>query len=194
MVAEAGLTIASLGIGGAGVARVASATKPARTVLSWVRHPVANYLAVSNIAFVSRGASIFLTTSKVYRRVSLAAFIANPLATIYYIRSGQYDKALISHFGPPGSVWVYNRLKPGDPGHSLTEIETTREPFDGFGKVVYLRGDHTLGELPQGTKSVHITKTSSKKRPSSYSAEQKKAFWRMGLRWCKKHQRYDHCN
>ena len=33
----------------------------------------------------------------------------------------------------------------------------------------------------------------SKKKPSKMPSAQKKRLWRMGLRWCKKHQRYDRC-
>ena len=193
MVAEGGLTIVSLGIGGAGYAKVAAKTKPARNLYSWVKHPIANYLSRAGIDYVSRGASIYLKTSKVYRRISLAAFLANPLATIYYIRKGEYDKAVISHYGPPGSVWIYNRLKPGDPGHTLIEIERTRTPYDGFGSIVSLKGDHTLGKIAQGSKTVYSVKPVAKK-PSKMPQKQKMRLWRMGLRWCKKHQRYDKCS
>jgi len=147
MVAEGGLTIASLALGGMGAARVASTTKPARVVMSWIRHPIAHILARGNIAFVSRGASAYLLTSKVYRRITFAAFIANPMATLYYLKSGQYDKAAISHFGPPGSVWLYNRLKPEG---------GSRDPNDYSDMIIQTRGVGSL--MPP-------IKTSSKKSP-----------------------------
>lgn len=34
----------------------------------------------------------------------------------------------------------------------------------------------------------------SKKRPSQMPSAQKKRLWRMGLTWCRKHQRYDRCS
>lgn len=60
--------------------------------------------------------------------------------------------------------------------------------------------DSTFGNIPlvtrkhaMGIKSILEAPEVKKKKPSKMSDAQKKRLWRMGLRWCKKHQRYDRC-
>lgn len=80
---------------------------------------------------------------------------------------GDYDKAAVQWWGPPGSLLIYERMtaKPGQSSRT-----TTVQP-----KVV-----------------VSKPKKPGKK-PSKMPAAQKKRLWRMGLRWCRKHGRYDKC-
>jgi hypothetical protein len=87
---------------------------------------------------------------------------------------GHYVKAGMVWFGPPGSLLAYETYK-GKPGSDLVEpTSVTIQP-----KVVEPK-----------TKPVR----SKKKKPSKMSSAQKKRLWRMGLRWCSKHGRYDKCS
>lgn len=79
---------------------------------------------------------------------------------------GQYTKAAIQWWGPPGSLLIYERMK-GKPGHS-TKTPALQPP-------------------------VVQSKPKSGKKPSKMPAAQKKRLWRMGLRWCRTHGRYDRC-
>ncbi len=84
---------------------------------------------------------------------------------------GQYTKAGLVWFGPPGSLLAYEKYK-GKPDK---------------GKVLPATIQPTVVELK--TKPAP-----SKKKPSKMSAKQKKRLWRMGLRWCRVHNRYDRCS
>lgn len=87
---------------------------------------------------------------------------------------GHYVKAGMVWFGPPGSLLAYEAFK-GKPGSDLVEpTSLTIQP-----QVVEPK-----------TKPVR----SKKKKPSKMSSAQKKRLWRMGLRWCNKHGRYDKCS
>ena len=156
-VAKGGLTVAGLALGGMGVARVASATKPVRVGLSWIRHPVANYAKLYGGKYTARAASAYLATSKGVRYVGYAAFVADPLVTYHYFRKGEYDKAVVSHFGPPGAVYIYGKLVSND--------------------------DDFIIKQPEVVKS----------KRTKMSEKQRMRLWRMGLRWCKRHKRYDRC-
>lgn len=148
---------ASLAVAGVGLG-VHQKTAKARTVMSWIRHPVANYAVRHGSPMVARGSSAYLYTSKVIRYTGYTAFLLDPFATVYYTRRGEYDKAIIQAFGPPGSVYVYGKLVKHE---AEIEKEVISKP---------------------------------KKKPSQMSQKQKKRLWRMGLRWCKKHGRYDKCS
>jgi hypothetical protein len=90
------------------------------------------------------------------------------IETTKLLYDGQYAEAAVSWWGPPGSLLVYERMK-GKPGHS------TMSP----------------------TKQLQVEKTKPKKsgkKPSKMPAAQKKRLWRMGLRWCRSHGRYDRCS
>lgn len=141
------------------IGRVMQATAGIRATMTWVRHPVAKYLAVNRSATVlGRGAKAYLQASKGLRYLGYAVIIADPLVTYHYYRKGEYDKAIISHFGPPGAVYIYGKL---------VSSERTTEPM-----VVQ-------------PKTKKMTKMPEKQRMR---------LWRMGLRWCKKHNRYDRCS
>jgi len=81
---------------------------------------------------------------------------------------GDYDKAAVQWWGPPGSLLVYESMQ-GKPGHSPSL--PTKQP-----------------------KVVQSKPPKSGKKPSKMPAAQKKRLWRMGLRWCRKHGRYDKCH
>lgn len=148
---------ASLAVAGTGLG-VYQQTAKARTVMSWIRHPVANYAVRQGSPMVARSAQAYLHTSKVIRYTGYTAFLLDPFATVYYTRRGEYDKAIIQAFGPPGSVYVYGKLIKHE---AEIEAEVNSKP---------------------------LTKR------SSMSQKQKMRLWRMGLRWCKKHNRYDRCS
>jgi hypothetical protein len=150
---------------GAGALR---ATAPLRAGMTWVRHPVAKYLSVYQSGTrLGKASTIYLQASKGLRYVNYVAFAMNPLATYHYLRAEEYDKAMIQYFGPIGSVWIYNKMTESSKGRTVQ---------------------------PSVVKSAKKTPKASKKKPSKMSSEQKKRLWRMGLRWCKKHNRYDRCS
>ena len=84
---------------------------------------------------------------------------------------GQYTKAGLVWFGPPGSLLAYEKYK-GKPDKGQVQPATVQPTV-----------------VESKTKPAP-----SKKKPSKMSAKQKKRLWRMGLRWCRKHNRYDRCS
>lgn len=150
---------ASLAVTGVGLG-VYQKTAKARTVMSWIRHPIANYAVRHGSPMLARGAQAYLHTSKVIRYTGYTAFLLDPFATVYYTRRGEYDKAIIQAFGPPGSVYIY-------------------------GKLVKHEAEESSRQIVSG---------GTRQKPSQMSQKQKKRLWRMGLRWCKKHGRYDKCS
>lgn len=160
--------IAAIGIGlgyGAPIAaRFYGSTAAYRSAMTWIRHPLAKSLVVSRPAsLLGRFSQVYLQTSRVYRYVSYVAFAMNPLATFQYLQDGEYEKAMIQYFGPVGSVWVYNKYT-GSKGKGTKPISPATP----------IRGKKGVG-------------------PSKMPPEQKKRLWRLGLRWCRKHRRYDRC-
>lgn len=140
------------------------ATAPIRGAMTWVRHPVAKYMAVyrSGTA-LGRGAKVYLQASKGLRYANYVAFAMNPLATYHYLKNDEYDKAMIQYFGPVGSVWVYNKFTESQRGAARPVKKPIRRKEPG----------RKAGKMPE---------------------KQRMRLWRMGLRWCKKHKRYDRCN
>lgn len=90
------------------------------------------------------------------------------IETAKLLHDRQYVEAGLVWFGPPGSLLAYEMYK-GKP--SKSKVLTITQP-----------------------EVVKKTTKPSKKKPSKMPPEQKKRLWRMGLRWCRKHQRYDRCN
>lgn len=162
----------ALMVTGAGLG-VARATAPARTAVSWVRNPVAKYLSVYRSGtLLGTSAKVYLQASKGLRYVNYVAFAMNPLATYHYIKNDEYDKAMIQYFGPIGSVYIYNKFtesrgKGGGPQARTRLREDTRTRRPG-------------------------SKRTSKK--AKMPEKQRMRLWRMGLRWCKQHKRYDRCS
>lgn len=154
--------------GGPVLGRAFAATKGVRTGMSWIRNPVMMYVANfgrTNLQrSLARGA---LGISKGIRYANYAGWIASPFMTYHYAKRGEYDKAILTWYGPPGTVWVYNRVtkkfekKPPRKGYAQTGMPTNQ---------------------PRVVKSKKM------------SEAQKMRLWRMGLRWCKTHQRYDRCS
>ncbi len=52
-----------------------------------------------------------LKAKSTYKYAAISAWFANPWATQRYLLSGDYKRAALSHFGPLGSVYVYNRMQ-----------------------------------------------------------------------------------
>ena len=155
----------SLALAGTGLG-AHRATAPVRGAMTWVRHPVAKYLAVyRSSTALGRGAKIYLQASKGMRYVNYAAFAMNPLATYHYYKNEEYDKAIVQYFGPVGSVWVYTKLRP--------------QPRGKVG------GPQARKRLREDTRT---------RQPNKLPERQRMRLWRMGLRWCKQHKRYDRCS
>ena len=162
----------ALMVTGAGLG-VARATAPLRTALTWVRHPVAKYLSVYRSGTtLGRSAKLYLQASKGLRYANYVAFAMNPLATYHYIRNDEYDKAMIQYFGPIGSVYVYNKF--------------TESRGKGGGSQARMRLREDTRTRRPGSK-----RTS---RKAKMPEKQRMRLWRMGLRWCKQHGRYDRCS
>jgi hypothetical protein len=58
-----------------------------------------------------------------------------------------------------------------------------------FGNIPVVTKKHAMG-----IRSILEAPEVKKKKPSKMSDAQKKRLWRMGLRWCNKHKRYDKCS
>jgi hypothetical protein len=137
--------------------------------LSYHRAPIltllANHASSGGVRFA---ASSMLQGSKAIRYAGYVQASISPFMTYKYAKRGDYKRAALAYFGPPGTVWVYNKV--------------TKQ----------------YEKQPESTsKSVRTSKTDrpgKKKKPSKISSAQKKRMWRMGLRWCKKHNRYDRCS
>ncbi len=158
-------TLAVASVGG----YAAHVSKPARVVLSWVRHPVANSLSTyGRTAPIRFGAKLYLQASKAYRYTNYVAFAYSPFATYHYLKAGEHEKAMIQYFGPPGSVYIYEKY------FEKTESMDTVAP----------------GEPPRRLPGRGEPKEKSAKMPQA----QRMRLWRMGLRWCNKHNRYDRCS
>ncbi len=142
-----------------------SATAPIRLGLSYYRSPVATVLALHGRSAAWRATgTALLFAGKAYRYAGYYQFYKQPFATIHYLREGEYEKAMIQYFGPIGSVFVYNKYQ-----------ESRKSSKKG-------------AEIKQ-------TRTSKKpSKPSKVPKKQKMRLWRMGLRWCRQHGRYDRCS
>ena len=113
-------------------------------------------------------------------RVMDAARLSSRIATIETAKllyDGDYDAAAVNWFGPPGSLIAYETVK-GKLGQNGQHTEQKT----------------SITEVLLPTKKPLKRPKPSKKKPSKMSKAQKKRLWRMGLRWCKKHQRYDRCS
>lgn len=144
------------------------ATAGVRMVLSWVRHPVANYFArYRGWTWLGTGAKYYLHASKANRYANYVAFAYSPFATYHYLKAEEYEKAIIQYFGPIGAVWVYEK-------YSSKESKDT-------------------GSIGRPTREL-LGKELPRKKPAKMPQGQRMRLWRMGLRWCRKHRRYDRCS
>lgn len=141
----------------------ASATAPIRLGLAYRRNPALMILANhASRGSVRSAAGAMLTGSKAIRYAGYIQMTLNPLLTYKYARKGDYKRAALTYFGPPGTVWVYNRTA------RQYERKSTEQP-------------------------AVVKPVKKAKMPSQIPAAQKRRMWRMGLRWCKRHGRYDRC-
>ncbi len=151
-----------------------SSTAGARLVLSYHRKPVltilANHAKSGIVRAAARGG---LGVSKGYGLLVLASAVANPFMSIKYAMRGDLKRVAIAHYGPPGAVWVYNR-------HEQRMERTDRVAFRSV-------------SVPS-SKSSRTTSSGKPKKTKRISRAQKNRLWRMGLRWCPKHKRYDKCS
>ena len=156
-----------IALGGLG-AHAYGTTTTARAILSWMRHPIANYMVqAGRTNFIRYAGNFYLQSTKVYRYANYVAFAYSPFATYHYLKAEEYEKAMIQFFGPPGSVHIYE------------------EYFEKESKDTVAPGILT-GKLPG--------KGSPPEKPAKMPQEQRMRLWRMGLRWCNKHRRYDRCS
>lgn len=159
-------------IGGPVVGRVATFTKPVRNVLTWIKHPIAKTLATqTSYKSVQMGARGYLTGMKAIRYAGYAASVYSPFETYRYLTEGDYKRAALQWYGPPGTVYMYNHL--------------TMEPINSSAR---------MEEIKQLSKPQKKAKpSSSKTNKSSMTAKQRRRLNRMGLRYCPTHRRYDRC-
>ena len=152
--------------------RLATFTKPVRNVLTWIKHPIAKTLATqTRYKSVQMGAKGYLTGMKAIRYTGYAAALYSPFETYRYLTEGDYKRAALQWYGPPGTVYMYNKL--------------TMEPVNSPARMEEIK------QLSKPKKK--IQPSSSKKKKSSMTAKQRRRLNRMGLRYCPTHRRYDRC-
>lgn len=158
----------SLGYGVPIAAGYYGRTAGARLAMSYYRAPIltlaANHARSGTVRWAARST---LGVSRGARYAGYAAAIMNPFMTYKYLRRGDYTRAAISFYGPPGTVWVYNRAL------GIFEKDT-RQPY--------------------AARSMPSSKPRDSKMKKKMSKEQRNRLWRMGLRWCPRHKRYDKCS
>jgi hypothetical protein len=172
------LTIAGVGVGLGYAAPLVAGyygrTAAVRLAISYGRKPMltiaANHAKSGIVRAAARGG---LGVSKAYGLASLASAIANPFMAIKYAMRGDLKRAALAHYGPVGAVWLYNR-------HEQRMERTDREAFRSV-------------TVPSSRTS-RTTSSGKPKKKKGISREQKNRLWRMGLRWCPKHKRYDKCS
>ncbi len=158
-------TYVSLLYGGVALRGLMSATAGVRLGLAYYRSPALMILANhARSGAVRTAAGAMLQGSKAIRYAGYIQTAINPLMTYKYARRGDYKRAALNYYGPVGTVWVYNRI-------TRQYEKETKQPL-----------------------VVKPSRRPKTKKPSKISEAQKKRMWRMGLRWCKTHQRYDRCS
>lgn len=108
-----------------------------------------------------------------------------------YLAEGDLKRSALSAFGPMGSVLLYNYMT-----NDSSKVEIL-DPYSQIAVPTNIRQMERIrssGSAAQGWKPAPRSKRASGRKPSQIPAKQKKRMWRMGLRWCKKHQRYDKCS
>ena len=163
------------------VASVYGSTASARLIVSYVRKPFLTIAANNAKSGIVRSAArAGLGVSKAYGIAMVASRITNPFMSIKYAMRGDLKRAALAHYGPLGAVWVYNQ-------HEQRMERTDREAFRSVSQSGRL---NVKGHLTRTTSSGSNSKIKKKKM----SQKQKNRLWRMGLRWCPKHKRYDKCS
>ena len=79
--------------------------------------------------------------------------------------------------------------------HYLREGEYEKAMIQYFGPIgsVYIYNKFTESQKP-GVKPELPRRIRPSRKPSEVPKKQKMRLWRMGLRWCRKHGRYDRCS
>lgn len=178
----------SIGYGVPAAAGYYARTSGARLALSYYRAPVltllANHARSGTVRWAARAS---LGVSRTARYAGYAASIVNPFMTYKYLRREDYTRAAISYYGPPGTVWVYNRAlgifeKSSRQPYATRDMPSSRK-VDGWNPKEL---SDPRDKFPARTKVVKKSKKMSK--------VQRNRLWRMGLRWCPRHKRYDKCS
>jgi hypothetical protein len=149
-------------------------TAAVRLAISYGRKPIltiaANHAKSGIVRAAARGG---LGVSKVYGLAVATSSILNPFMSVKYAMRGDLKRAALAHYGPPGAVWLYNRREQRMERHERTAFRSVSVP---------------------SSKSSRTTSSGKPKKKKRISREQKNRLWRMGLRWCPKHKRYDKCS
>lgn len=116
---------------------------------------------------------------------------AGRFEVLSYVAERDLERAAVAAFGPVGSIFLYNRLR--------TEPKSVEilDPYTQIAAPTNVRQLMTFQSLGGGEsvrQELSGRTTTAKRKPSQIPAKQKKRMWRMGLRWCRKHQRYDKCS
>ena len=126
---DVALTVGTLGIGGAAL----SGTRAARyagTGMKWfgyVRYP----LGSAGVKLGVPGARQYLFASKVYAGLMLAYGIHEFDRNQALFRQKEYKKLGISLMGPPGSLWLYDKIYNGPAKESLASSSTPSQQNGG---------------------------------------------------------------
>ena len=108
-----------------------------------------------------------------------------------YLQEGDLKRGALAAFGPVGTVFLFNVMT-NDP--SKVEILDPYSQISVPSNIREMQKTRSSGSAKQGWKSAPRSKGTSGRQPSQIPAKQKKRMWRMGLRWCRRHHRYDKCS
>jgi len=79
--------------------------------------------------------------------------------------------------------------------HYLREGEYEKAMIQYFGPIGSVYVYNKFAESQKSAeKRVVVKQTRKSRKPSEVPKKQKMRLWRMGLRWCRKHGRYDRCS
>ncbi len=127
---DVALTVGTLGIGGAALSgtRAARYAGTGMRYFGYVRYP----LGSAGVKLGVPGAQQYLFASKVYAGLMLAYGIHEFDRNQALFRQKEYKKLGISLMGPPGSLWLYDKLYNGPAKHELDTYPTpVREKQSG---------------------------------------------------------------
>jgi hypothetical protein len=160
--------------------RAFASTASARLAISYTRKPMLTLAAnEAKSGIVRAAARVSLGVSKAYGIGLLSSRILNPFQSIKYAMRGDLKRAALAHYGPLGAVWVYNR-------NEQRMERSDRQPYRSVGQPTNLPS-----RTPPSRKGKLVP---APKKKTRISRDQKNRLWRMGLRWCPKHKRYDKCS
>jgi hypothetical protein len=123
------LTLGTLGVGGMAMSGTRTAAH-AGTALKWfgyARRPVLSY----GVHQGYRGASTLMGVSKAYAIIMLAHGIYEMDKNIALARDKEYKRLGINLMGPPGSLWLYDKIYDGPSEQSLASSSTPSQQNGG---------------------------------------------------------------